>query len=140
MYFDSIIHHTLYYVNVIFAECVFSLGSMEGRMHYTRLRDLREDCDLTQEQLVEALGMHKTTYTNYEQGKREIPFALVIQLANYYNVSINYIRHRQAPHAPVPQPPLPLAGRQMTSLLRYAAGVFYAANACTLILAFFHNL
>ena len=60
-------------------------------MHYPRLRDLREDCDLTQEQLVEALGMHKTTYTNYEQGKREIPVALVIQLVNYYNVSINYI-------------------------------------------------
>jgi len=94
-------------------------------MHYTRLRDLREDCDLTQEQLVEALGMHKTTYTNYEQGKREIPFALVIQLANYYNVSINYIAGiDKRPHTPLPQSPLPLEGRQMTSLLRYAAGVF----------------
>lgn len=60
-------------------------------MHYTRLRDLREDSDLTQEQLVHALGIHKTTYTNYEQGKREIPFALVIRLANFYNISINYI-------------------------------------------------
>ena len=60
-------------------------------MRYTRLRDLREDCDLTQEQLVRVLGMHKTTYTNYEQGKREIPFALVIKLANFYNVSIDYI-------------------------------------------------
>ena len=60
-------------------------------MHYTRLRDLREDSDLTQEQLVQLLGMHKTTYTNYEQGKREIPFALVIKLAEFYNVSINYI-------------------------------------------------
>lgn len=60
-------------------------------MHYTRLRDLREDSDLTQEQLVHILGMHKTTYTNYEQGKREIPFGLVIILAQFYNVSINYI-------------------------------------------------
>lgn len=60
-------------------------------MRYSRLRDLREDSDLTQDQLVHALGMYKTTYTNYEQGKREIPFALVITLANYYNVSINYI-------------------------------------------------
>ena len=59
--------------------------------YYPRLRDLREDADLTQDQLVHALGMHKTTYTNYEQGKREIPFALVLTLANYYNVSINYI-------------------------------------------------
>ena len=38
--------------------------------HYPRLRDLREDRDLTQEQLVKILHMHKTTYTNYEQGKR----------------------------------------------------------------------
>lgn len=40
---------------------------------YPRLRDLREDADLTQEELVRQLGMHKTTYTNYEQGKREPP-------------------------------------------------------------------
>ena len=60
-------------------------------MHYPRLRDLREDCDLTQDQLVKILGMHKTTYTNYEQGKREIPFSLVIKLAKLYNVSIDYI-------------------------------------------------
>lgn len=60
-------------------------------LHYPRLRDLREDKDLTQNQLVEILGMHKTTYTNYEQGKREIPFSLVIKLAQFYDVSIDYI-------------------------------------------------
>lgn len=60
-------------------------------MYYPRLRDLREDKDLTQNELVEILGMHKTTYTNYEQGKREIPFSLVIRLAEFYNVSIDYI-------------------------------------------------
>ena len=60
-------------------------------MYYRRLRDLREDHDLTQDQLVAKLGMHKTTYTNYEQGKREIPLALVIRLAELYNVSIDYI-------------------------------------------------
>ncbi len=60
-------------------------------MYYRRLRDLREDHDMTQDELVALLGMHKTTYTNYEQGKREIPFALVIRLAKLYNVSIDYI-------------------------------------------------
>lgn len=60
-------------------------------MYYGRLRDLREDHDLTQQQLVDILGMHKTTYTNYEQGKREIPFELVIRLAKLYNVSIDFI-------------------------------------------------
>ncbi len=59
--------------------------------YYPRLRDLREDADLTQTQLVELLGMHKTTYTNYEQGKREPPFELMIRLAKLYNVSIDYI-------------------------------------------------
>lgn len=60
-------------------------------MKYPRLRDLREDSDLTQNQLVDMLHMHKTTYTNYEQGKREIPFSLAIRLAEFYNVSLDYI-------------------------------------------------
>ncbi len=59
--------------------------------YYPRLRDLREDMDLTQDQLVQILKMHKTTYTNYEQGKREPPFELIIKLAKFYNVSIDYI-------------------------------------------------
>lgn len=60
-------------------------------MYYPRLKDLRDDKDLTQDELVAILGMHKTTYTNYEQGKREIPFALAIRLAEFYNVSLDYI-------------------------------------------------
>ena len=60
-------------------------------MYYPRLRDLREDKDLTLDELVEILGMHKTTYTNYEQGKREISFALAIRLTEFYNVSLDYI-------------------------------------------------
>lgn len=59
--------------------------------YYRRLRDLREDHDLTQNQLIEILKMHKTTYTNYEQGKREIPFEIAIKLAKLYNVSLDYI-------------------------------------------------
>lgn len=59
--------------------------------YYPRLRDLREDHDLTQDQLVKILKMHKTTYTNYEQGKREPPFELIIKLAKLYDVSIDYI-------------------------------------------------
>ena len=63
-------------------------------MLYPRIRDLREDADLTQDQLVQRLQMHKTTYTNYEQGKREPPFSFIIQLANFYGVSIDYIAGR----------------------------------------------
>lgn len=68
-------------------------GRKKGKhlSYYPRLRDLREDHDLTQAKLVEILGMHKTTYANYEQGKREPPFELIIQLADFYNVSLDYI-------------------------------------------------
>lgn len=59
--------------------------------YYERLRELREDNDLTQSQLVEILGMHKTTYTNYEQGKRELPLNIAIKLAKFYKVSLDYI-------------------------------------------------
>lgn len=59
--------------------------------YYQRIRDLREDKDLTQNELVEILQMHKTTYTNYEQGKREPPFEFIVQLALFYDVTIDYI-------------------------------------------------
>lgn len=77
-------------------------------MYYKRLRDLREDHDYTQDQLVKILGMHKTTYTNYEQGKREIPFALVIRLAELYNVSIDFI-------AGISDEPRPICGENIYS-------------------------
>ena len=60
------------------------------------------DHDLTQTQLVELLGMHKTTYTNYEQGKREIPFSLVIRLARLYGVSIDFIAEFTDEPLPLP--------------------------------------
>lgn len=75
---------------VVFCQCKIWLEEVIVTK-YQRLRDLREDHDLTQDQLVAILGMHKTTYTNYEQGKREIPFCLAIRLALYYDVSLDYI-------------------------------------------------
>lgn len=59
--------------------------------YYRRLRDLREDHDLTQNQLVEKLHMHKTTYTNYEQGKRDLPLSVAIRIARFYGVSLDYL-------------------------------------------------
>lgn len=59
--------------------------------YYRRLRDLREDHDLTQLQLVEKLNMHKTTYTNYEQGKRDLPLEIAIKIAKFYGVSLDYL-------------------------------------------------
>lgn len=59
--------------------------------HYQRIRDLREDRDLTQDALCKELNMHKTTYTNYEQGKHTIPLDFAVTLADYYDVSVDYI-------------------------------------------------
>ncbi len=62
--------------------------------HYHRIRDLREDSDLTQEQLCRRLYMHKTTYTNYEQGKHTVPLDFAVTIADFYDVSIDYIAGR----------------------------------------------
>ena len=59
--------------------------------YYNRIRDLREDRDYTQNDVIKILKMHKTTYTNYEQGKREPPFEFIIKIAKLYNVTIDYI-------------------------------------------------
>ena len=59
--------------------------------YYKRIRDMREDNDLTQKELAKALGITVQQYSLYERGDREIPFHHVITLAKFYNVSIDYI-------------------------------------------------
>ena len=58
--------------------------------YYQRLRDIREDNDLTQSEVAGILGTAREQYHKYESGKQEIPFHHVITLAKYYNVSIDY--------------------------------------------------
>ena len=58
---------------------------------YQRLRDLREDNDMTQEEVAKILGTAREQYNKYELGKQEIPFHHVIKLAKFYNVSLDYI-------------------------------------------------
>ncbi len=59
--------------------------------YYSRLRDLREDKDLSIRKLAELLHLQRTTYHNYETGKRELPFELAITLSKFYDVSLDYI-------------------------------------------------
>lgn len=61
------------------------------KIRYKRIRELREGANLTQKQIAEILYMHKTTYARYETGEREIPFNIVILLAKYHRVSLDYI-------------------------------------------------
>lgn len=56
-----------------------------------RLKDLREDKDLSQGQLGKILNMAQTTYSGYETGNRNIPNDLLIKLALFYNTSTDYI-------------------------------------------------
>ena len=58
---------------------------------YKRIRDLREDHDLTQKKLADELNCSQQIYSNYELGQRDIPTDILIKLALYYNVSTDYI-------------------------------------------------
>lgn len=58
---------------------------------YRRIKDLREDSDLTQTELAKILGMSQTGYSKYETGENDIPTAILIKLAEIYNTSVDYI-------------------------------------------------
>ena len=58
---------------------------------YPRIRNLREDKDLTQKQIGEILNMSQTGYNQYEIGKNDIPTKVLLQLANFYNTSVDYL-------------------------------------------------
>jgi Predicted transcriptional regulators len=58
---------------------------------YKRIRDLREDKDLSQKKIAEYLGMSQTGYSKYETGENDMPTAVLIKLAKYYNVSVDYL-------------------------------------------------
>ena len=56
-----------------------------------RLRDIREDNDLTQTDIANVLKTTYQYYSTYENGKREMPFSRAIELAKYYNISLDYL-------------------------------------------------
>ena len=58
---------------------------------YRRLRDLREDHDLTQTEVAKMLGMSQTGSSKYETGENDIPTDVLIKLAKFYNTSIDYL-------------------------------------------------
>ena len=58
---------------------------------YQRIRDLREDKDMTQTQMAEILNCSQRVYSNYEKGERDIPTDILISLAKFHNTSTDYI-------------------------------------------------
>ena len=70
---------------------------------YQRIRDLREDGDLTQADLARVLNCTQACYSNYENGRREIPPAVLGALADHYGVSVDYLMGRTNIKTPYPK-------------------------------------
>ena len=71
---------------------------------YRRIRDLREDRDLYQKDIAALLNCSQVCYSNYEIGKRDIPTEVLIQLADFYHTSVDYILGRTDVRSPYPAP------------------------------------
>ena len=69
---------------------------------YRRLRDLREDADLTQKQVAKYLGMSQTGYSKYETGENDVPVAILEKLADLYHTSVDYLLGRTDQRKPYP--------------------------------------
>ena len=69
-----------------------------------RLRDLREDHDLTQAALAAYLHIKQNTYSQYENGQRQTPIAVLVALATYYSTSVDYLLGLTDERKPYPAP------------------------------------
>ncbi len=69
----------------------------------TRIRNLREDNDLTQTQMSKILNITQVAYSYYEIDKRSIPLELLTKLADFYNTSVDYLLYRTDEMAPYPK-------------------------------------
>ena len=72
-------------------------------MYRLRIRDLREDRDLKQKEMAKLLGVHQTTYSEYELGKINVPVQVLHLLADFYGVSIDYLLGRTNEKTPYPK-------------------------------------
>lgn len=72
-------------------------------MVYERIRNLREDSDLTQQQIADMLFINRRTYSSYENGTRGIPVETISRLADIFNTSVDYLIGRTDVKAPYPK-------------------------------------
>jgi transcriptional regulator with XRE-family HTH domain len=70
---------------------------------YQRIRNLREDKDLTQTQVANYLNCSQRIYSNYERGEVDIPTGILIKLADLHNTSADYILNRTNRKEPYPK-------------------------------------
>ena len=75
-------------------------------MNYTqRLKDLREDSDLTLEELAKKLGLKREQYRRYEVGINEVKASFIIKICEFYNVSADYLLGFTNDYKPLPKKP-----------------------------------
>ena len=73
-------------------EMIFYIIDKEvNEMKFQRIQDLRTDADLSQRELSEILHISQRSYSHYETGSRNIPVEMLIRLANYYEISLDYL-------------------------------------------------
>lgn len=72
-------------------------------MYQMRIRDLREERDLTQQELAAYLQIHQTAYSDYELGRLNVPAAVLHKLADFYHVSTDYLLGRTDIKTPYPK-------------------------------------
>lgn len=68
-----------------------------------RIRDLRENRNLTQKELASYLRIHQTTYSDYELGRLNVPVSILHKLADFYDVSVDYLLGRTNVKTPYPK-------------------------------------
>lgn len=69
---------------------------------YPRLRDLREDCDMSQKELAKLLNMSQTGYSKYETGENDVPTRILLRLAELYGTSVDYLLGKTDERQPYP--------------------------------------
>lgn len=72
-------------------------------MEYSRIRKLREDKDLTQEYMAQLLHVNQRTYSRYETGEHAIPLEQLCRIADFHNISVDYLLDRTDTRKPYPR-------------------------------------
>ena len=72
-------------------------------MDYSRIKMLRTDRDITQQELADYLELTRSTYSNYENGIRDIPIDVLVRIADFYKTSIDYLLQRTDEYTPYPK-------------------------------------
>jgi len=86
----------------ILREYPLAHNRVEVIMMYERIRNMREDKDMTQAQMAEFLSIHQTTYSDYELGNLNIPVQVLDKVADLFETSIDYLVDRTDEKTPYP--------------------------------------